>query len=59
MGSTTLFNYFDELFRVLFFQDDDDAGSKGFVDNFAKDFTGSINSQHLDRCIPRCLRYSS
>lgn len=40
MGSATLFDYFDELFRVLFFQDDDDAGSKGFVDNFAKDFTG-------------------
>ncbi|KKO97785.1 hypothetical protein THAR02_10117 [Trichoderma harzianum] len=48
MGSTTLFNYFDELFRVLFFEDDNDVGSKVFVDNFAKDFTGSINSQHFD-----------
>jgi hypothetical protein len=39
MESTTLFNHFDELFKLLFFQDDDDAGSEAFADNFAKDLT--------------------
>ncbi|PON26262.1 hypothetical protein TGAM01_v204738 [Trichoderma gamsii] len=48
MEPITLFNHFDELFKVLFFQNDNEAGSKAFVDNFAKDFTASINSQHLD-----------
>ncbi|KAH8816650.1 hypothetical protein F5884DRAFT_776889 [Xylogone sp. PMI_703] len=44
----TLFDWFDDLFRRLFFQPDDSIATEAFNNGFSKTFEGRINHNHLD-----------